>query len=56
MNKGIHPNNIKQIKPGDIYCKNNNWVEMAICNPRSINKKKGALLHHCVTEDLDFVC
>ena len=45
---------MKQIKPGDIYYKNNNCVKMAICNPRSINRKEEVMLHHCVTEDLDF--
>ena len=27
---------------------------MAICNPRSINRKEGMILLHCATEVLDF--
>ena len=27
---------------------------MAICNPRSINKKEETISHHCVPEDLNF--
>ena len=43
-NKGIHYDNIKQIKPGDMCYKNNNCVHMAICNTRTINRKEETIL------------
>ena len=52
--KGIKFNNIQQIRPGDIYYKSNNWVKIAIGNPRSINGKEDIILTHCILEDLDF--
>ena len=52
-NKGINFD-IKQIRPGDTYYKNVNWVKIAIWNPWSINWKEDIVLHHCILEDLDF--
>ena len=54
VKKGINFDNIKQIKPRDIYYKNDNWVKISICNPRSINGKEDVILHYCILEDLDF--
>ena len=53
-NKGINFDNIKQIRPGDIYYKNDNWVKIGIGNPRSINGKEEIILHHCILKDLHF--
>ena len=47
--KGINFDNIRQIRPGDIYCKHDNWFKIAICSPRSINGKKGTILNDLCT-------
>ena len=53
-NKEVNFDNIKQIIPGNIYYKNNNFVKIAIGNPRSINGKEEIISHHCVHEDMYF--
>ena len=50
----MQDNNIRQIKPGDIYYKSKNWFYITICSSIAIDRKEGIIKHHCVTEDLDF--
>ena len=42
------------MRPGDIYYDNDNWVKIAVCNHASISRRERTIVHHCVTEDLDF--
>ena len=39
-NKGINFDSIKQIRPGDIYCKNDNYFKIAICNLDQLMERK----------------
>ena len=54
MNKGMCHDNIRQMETGDVYYKNNIAVNIPVCNPSSINRKEGVILHHCVTKDPGF--
>ena len=54
MYKEINYESIRQIRPGDSYYENDNWVKITINNSRTINRNEETILNHYVTEGLNF--